>query len=179
MKRISSLVVRKSQKIKLLLLDVDGVLTDGSIVLDHRGKEMKRFDVRDGQGIRLLMSAGVMVGFVTARLSKAVTHRAKELGVRLVYQNVRQKLQAYQRIKKKTGLADPQIAYLGDDIGDLSILRRAGLAVTVKDGWPGLKPVVDYVTDAKGGRGAVREAAELLLRAQRRWQDILKEYNRI
>jgi 3-deoxy-D-manno-octulosonate 8-phosphate phosphatase (KDO 8-P phosphatase) len=178
-KRIPSAVVKKAQKIKLLLLDVDGVLTDGSIVVDDAGREIKRFDVRDGQGIRLLMSAGVRVGFITGRLSKAVSHRAKELGVRMVYQNAHLKIETYQRIKKRTGLSDRQIAYMGDDIADLPILRRAGLALTVKDCWKGLKPVVDYVTQAKGGRGAVREVTELLVRTHRRWRETLKEYERI
>jgi 3-deoxy-D-manno-octulosonate 8-phosphate phosphatase (KDO 8-P phosphatase) len=174
--RIPSAVVKKAQKIKLLLLDVDGVLTDGSIVMDDTGREIKRFDVRDGHGIRLLMSSGVRVGFISGRLSKAVSHRAKELGVRMVYQNAQLKTETYQKIKKRTGLSDQQIAYMGDDIADLPVLRRAGLALTVKDCWKGLKPIVDYITQAKGGRGAVREAIELLMRTQRRWRETVRDY---
>src|SRR5215204_6522259 len=124
--RVPAAVRRKAKKIRLLLLDVDGVLTDGSIVIDDRGVESKRFDVRDGQGIKLLQRAGIEVGFITGRRSNIVRHRARELGVKLVYQGVRDKADIYQRIKSKTGLIDDQIAYIGDDVPDLPILRQAG-----------------------------------------------------
>lgn len=170
MKRISASVREKAKKIKLLLLDVDGVLTDGRIILDDRGVETKQFHVRDGQGIALLMRAGVEVGFITGRSSKVVSYRAKELGLRIVQQGVQDKLGAYTRIKAKARLSDEQIAYVGDDIIDLPILRQAGLAVAVRDGWPGLAAFVDFATKAGGGNGAVREVAELLLKAQGKWQ---------
>jgi 3-deoxy-D-manno-octulosonate 8-phosphate phosphatase (KDO 8-P phosphatase) len=166
-KRISPSVRKKAKKIKLLLLDVDGVLTDGKIILDDRGVETKQFHVRDGQGIALLMRAGIEVGFLTSRTSKVVSHRAKELGLRIVRQGVQDKLSAYARIKANARLSDEQIAYVGDDIVDLPVLRQAGLAVAVRDGWPGLAAFVDFVTRAGGGNGAVRELAELLLEAQR------------
>ena len=159
-----------------MLLDVDGVLTDGGIIIDGRGGETKRFDVRDGQGITLLIRAGITVGFISGRSSNIVRHRAKELGVRIVYQGVRDKADAYNEIKEKTGFRDEQIAYLGDDIVDLPIMRRVGLAMAVRDSWLGVKPRVDYVTQAKGGRGAVREVSELLLKAQNIWQQLLKHY---
>jgi 3-deoxy-D-manno-octulosonate 8-phosphate phosphatase (KDO 8-P phosphatase) len=159
-----------------MLLDVDGVLTDGGIIIDGRGGETKRFDVRDGQGIALLIRAGITVGFISGRSSNIVRHRAKELGVRIVYQGVRDKADAYNEIKEKTGFRDEQIAYLGDDIVDLPIMRRVGLAMAVRDSWPGVKPGVDYITQAKGGRGAVREVSELLLKAQNIWQQLLKHY---
>jgi 3-deoxy-D-manno-octulosonate 8-phosphate phosphatase (KDO 8-P phosphatase) len=167
---------RKARKIKLLLLDVDGVLTDGGIVIDERGLESKRFDVRDGQGITLLKRAGVEVGFVSGRSSGAVRQRADDLGVKWVFQGIQNKAEIYQRIKKRTGLKDEHIAYAGDDMVDLPILRAAGLALTVPDGWPGIRPMVDYVTEAAGGRGAVREIAELILTAQNRWKDLLGRY---
>jgi 3-deoxy-D-manno-octulosonate 8-phosphate phosphatase (KDO 8-P phosphatase) len=166
-KRISPSVRKKAKKIKLLLLDVDGVLTDGKIILDDRGVETKQFHVRDGQGIALLMRAGIEVGFITSRTSKVVSYRAKELGLRIVRQGVQDKLSAYARIKAKARLSDEQIAYVGDDIVDLPVLRQVGLAVAVRDGWPGLAACVDFVTRAGGGNGAVRELAELLLEAQR------------
>lgn len=169
MKRISTAVRNKARAIKLLLLDVDGVLTDGRIILDDRGVESKHFDVRDGQGIVLLMRAGIEVGLITARNSKAVRYRAKELGLRIVRQGIQNKATAYGEIRRQSGLADTQIAYIGDDIGDVEILRRVGLAVTVKDGWEEIFRSVDYVTERPGGRGAVREVAELLLRAQNKW----------
>ena len=176
MQHISAKIRTKAKKIKLLLLDVDGVLTDGGIVMNDRGEEIKRFDVRDGHGIRLLLRAGVQVGLITGRNSKVVTHRARDLGIRIVYQQAYDKLEAYQEIKRKSGLSDQAIAYVGDDIVDLPILKRVGLAMAVKDGWPDLKRNVDYVTSNEGGRGAVREIAELLLKAQGKWRDLTRRY---
>ena len=170
MKSIPAALRKKAQKIKLLLLDVDGVLTDGGIFIDNRGVESKRFDVRDGQGITLLRRCGIEVGIITGRSSNVVRHRARELGVRIVYQGVRNKAAIYNRIKRKTRLEDQQIAYLGDDISDLPILRKVGLAVAVGDSWSEAKRAADYVTQAEGGRGAVREVAELLLTAQEIWK---------
>ena len=176
MRPIPAKIRRRAQRIKLLLLDVDGVMTDGGIVMNHEGEEIKRFDVRDGHGIRLLISAGVQVGLVTGRSSRVVTHRARDLGIRMVYQKAFNKLEAYQKIKTKTGLSDPEIAYVGDDIVDLPVLRRVGLAMAVKDAEESVRGKVDYVTKQRGGRGAVREVAELLLRAQGRWQNLVKKY---
>ena len=176
MKLIPAPLRHKARKIKLLLLDVDGVLTDGGIVIDERGVESKRFDVRDGQGITLLKRAGVEVGFVSGRSSVAVRQRAGDLGVKWVFQGIQNKAEIYQRIKKRTGLKDEHIAYAGDDIVDMPILRAAGLAITVPNGWPGIRPVTDYVTEAEGGRGAVREISELILTAQNLWKDLLDKY---
>ena len=169
MKQISAAVRRKAKKIRLLLLDVDGVLTDGRIVIDERGVESKNFHVRDGQGIALLVRAGIEVGFISARSSRAVSRRAKELGVRLVHQGVKDKLQTYDSIKQLHGIVDEQVAYVGDDIIDLAILRRAGLAVSVAEGSKELVSPVDFITRSAGGKGAVREVAELLLKAQGTW----------
>jgi 3-deoxy-D-manno-octulosonate 8-phosphate phosphatase (KDO 8-P phosphatase) len=163
-------VRKRATRIRLLLLDVDGVLTDGRIIIDDRGVETKQFHVRDGQGIALLLRAGIDVGFLSARKSASVRHRAKELGVRLVREGVRDKLEAYSDIKRRRSLEDIHIAYVGDDIIDLPILRQAGLAISVRDGWEGLKETVDFVTSAMGGQGAVREVAELLLKAQGKWE---------
>jgi 3-deoxy-D-manno-octulosonate 8-phosphate phosphatase (KDO 8-P phosphatase) len=160
---------RKAANIKLLLLDVDGVLTDGRIIIDDRGVESKHFHVRDGHGIVLLKRSGIEVGFITGRLSPVVGHRAKELQVTLLFQGVQDKLGVYERIKKKRGLPDGKIAYVGDDIVDIPVLRRVGLAVMVSDGSAELKPIADYVTVARGGMGAVREVAELILMAQNKW----------
>ncbi len=179
MKSIPSALRKKAQKIKLLLFDVDGVLTDGGIFIDDRGVESKRFDVRDGQGITLLKRAGIQVGFITGRSSKVVRYRAKELGVTILYQGVRNKAEVYNGIKLKTGLKNDEIAYMGDDIADLPILRNVGLAVTVRDSWPGVKRLVDYVTQAGGGQGAVREVSELILRARKLWNKITEPYSRL
>ena len=166
MKRIPSTVRKKAARIKLLLLDVDGVLTDGGIYIDNRGVETKRFDVRDGQGITLLQRAGIEVGFITGRFSNVVRLRARELEVKIVYQRVEKKLDAYKRVKQRRQLEDESIAYVGDDIADLPILRQAGLAIVVRDAWTGVKRHAHYVTEGAGGRGAVREVADILLKAR-------------
>lgn len=144
--------------------------------MDHRGKEIKYFDARDGQGIRLLQRARIHVGIVSGRSSAAVRHRAKDLGIELLYQHADDKIAAYEQIKRKTGLSDGEIAYVGDDLVDLPLLKRVGLAITVNDAWPGLKRLSDYVTRTSGGKGAVREAAELLLKAQGRWVKVSQQY---
>jgi 3-deoxy-D-manno-octulosonate 8-phosphate phosphatase (KDO 8-P phosphatase) len=176
-KHIPAAFQKKAEKIKLILLDVDGVLTDGGIIIDDRGVEAKRFDVRDGQGIAALIHAGIKVGFITGRSSSIVRRRAKELGVTMVYQGARDKAAVYERIKRRTGLQDGQIGYVGDDIPDLPILRKAGLAIMVGGGWSGLKATVDYITKNQGGRGAVREISELVLDAQNKWKDVLGPYS--
>ena len=173
MKTLPASVRKKAANIRLLLLDVDGVLTDGRIIIDDRGIETKHFHVRDGQGISFLKRSGIEVGFITGRSSKVVRHRAKDLRVSLVFQGVQDKLMIYEQIKEKTRLTDEQIAYVGDDIIDLPVLRRVGLAVMVGDGSAELKPYADYVTLAQGGVGAVREVAELLLKAQNKWANLL------
>jgi 3-deoxy-D-manno-octulosonate 8-phosphate phosphatase (KDO 8-P phosphatase) len=168
-KRIPAALRTKAEKIRLVLFDVDGVLTDGAISIDDRGVETKRFHVRDGQGIALLKRFGIEVGFITARSSNVVRLRARELGIRLVYQGAQDKRQVYDAIKRKTRLKDEQIAYVGDDVGDLAILEQSGLAVAVNDCWPVLKATVDYVTEAGGGNGAVREVSDLILKIQGHW----------
>jgi 3-deoxy-D-manno-octulosonate 8-phosphate phosphatase (KDO 8-P phosphatase) len=173
-KPISLRVRAKAKKIQLLLLDVDGVLTDGRIIIDDRGVETKQFHVRDGQGISLLLRAGIDVGFITARSSRSVRRRAQELGVRLVCQAVKNKLQTYNAIKRARRFVDAQIAYIGDDLVDFPVLRQAGLSICVADSWPELVSRVDMVTAAPGGRGAVREVADFLLKAQGKWSSVTK-----
>ena len=178
MKRIPAGFRKKAKSVVLLLLDVDGVLTDGRIIIDNRGVETKHFHVRDGQGITFLLRAGIEVGFLTARSSTSVGRRAKELGVRLVYQGVRDKLAAYESLKRRRGLSDAQIGFVGDDVGDLPVLRRVGLAISVADGWEGARAAAAYVTRARGGDGAVREVAELLLKAQGKWAGLVGEIDK-
>lgn len=178
MQRIPAKIRQKAKKIKLLLLDVDGVLTDGGIVMNDRGEEIKRFDVRDGHGIRLLSRAGIQIGLITGRNSKVLSHRARDLGIRMVYQRAYDKLDIYNKIKRKNGFKDHEIAYVGDDIVDLPILSKVGLALTVRDCWAELKREVDYVARGKGGRGAVREIIELILKAQGKWQGLTRRYYR-
>lgn len=164
------------QKIRLLLLDVDGVMTDGRIIYDDHGVETKAFDVKDGHGLKLVQRAGIRVGIITGRQSAVVDRRADELGIDLVYQGAKDKLVPFLEILAKTGLAPEQVAYVGDDYPDLPVLRRAGFAITVADGIEELKPYVHYVTKQPGGRGAVREVCDLLLKESDRWEEIAGRY---
>lgn len=164
------------EKIRLLLLDVDGVMTDGRIIYDDRGGEIKAFDVKDGHGIKLLQRAGIRVGIITGRQSTVVERRADELGIELVYQGAKDKLVPFMEILHKTGLLAEQIAYVGDDLPDLPILRRVGFAVAVADAIDEIKPHVHYVTQHHGGRGAVREICDLLLKETGRWENIAGRY---
>jgi len=166
-KPVSRKIMMRAKEIKLVVLDVDGVLTDGGIFLDSRGQEIKRFDVKDGQGISLLINAGITVALLSGRSSPAVRRRAKELGIQWVFQGVTQKLAAYEDLKDKTGFSDREIAYMGDDVQDLPIIEKAGMAVAVRDAWEGIAQEADFVTEKSGGHGAVRELADLILRARK------------
>lgn len=163
-------------KIKLLLLDVDGVLTDGRIIYDHHGVETKAFDVKDGHGIKMLQRAGIEVGIITGRTSEVVNVRARELGIEIVYQGAKNKLAPYREILATSGLSDEQIAYVGDDIVDLPILQRVGFSVVVADALEDIKPLVDYITRRPGGRGAVREVCDLILKHSGRWKELTNRY---
>lgn len=163
-------------RVELLLLDVDGVLTDGRIVLDDRGVETKAFDVRDGHGLTLLGRAGVAVGLVTGRRSRVVEHRARELGITEVHQGVRDKLAVVRHILERRGLAAEAVAYVGDDVVDLPVLLRVGVAVTVADAPEYVRERVHWVTGRPGGRGAVREVCEGLLRARGDWERVTRAY---
>ncbi|MEA3362724.1 MAG: HAD-IIIA family hydrolase [Thermodesulfobacteriota bacterium] len=163
-------------KIKLLLLDVDGVLTDGRIIYDNHGNELKAFDVKDGHGLKLLQRAGIQVGIITGRSSEIVSRRAKELGIEILYQGALQKLEPYVEILSNLGLTDDQVAYVGDDVIDLPILRRVGFSATVADAAPDVLPLVDYVSSRSGGCGAVREICDMLLRASGQWEELTERY---
>ena len=167
---------KKTQKIRLVLLDVDGVLTDGRIIYGGGAQEIKSFDVKDGQGIKFLQEGGIEVGILSSRSSMAVRRRARELGIRLVYQGVKNKGTALAAIAKGKKLAGKEIAFVGDDWADLPVFRQVGLAIAVADSIPELKRMADFITDAPGGRGAVREAAEGILKAQGKWATITKKY---
>jgi 3-deoxy-D-manno-octulosonate 8-phosphate phosphatase (KDO 8-P phosphatase) len=170
------IVLEKARKIGLLLLDVDGVLTDGTILYDHKGKELKRFFVQDGQGIRWLQRSGVEVGFLSGRSSPAVIRRAGELGIDLLFQGIKNKIKCIEIIIRKTKFPPDQVAFMGDDFIDLPLLKRVGLSISVSNGHPLVQKEVDYITKAPGGYGAVREVCELILRAQNKWEAILREY---
>lgn len=171
-----STIYGKAKDIKLLILDVDGVLTDGSIILDNEGNEYKSFHVRDGHGIRMLIRAGLLVALITGRHSKVVERRAHELGITEVYQKCFNKKVAYKALIRKYGLSDKEIAYVGDDIVDAPIMERVGLPVCVADSVEDLKKFSLLVTKNRGGRGAVREVADVILKAKGLWQGMFDEY---
>lgn len=162
--------------VRLLLLDVDGVLSDGRIVYDAHGTEIKTFDVKDGHGIKMLQKAGIEVGIISGRSSGVVNVRAKELGIDILYQGVADKALPYAEIVKQLALRDEEIAYVGDDIVDLPVLRRVGFAVATADAVDDIRPYVHYVTNRRGGRGAVREVCDLILKARGDWSSVLAGY---
>ena len=164
MKKSRKSIQSRINKIKLLLLDVDGVMTDGRIILDNQGKELKAFHVRDGHGIKMAQQAGITVGIITGRKSDVVDLRARELGIQEVHQGAHEKLTVYESLLEKYHLQDDDIAFMGDDVVDISVLSRAGIAVTVADADPAVRPYVDLVMKSPGGRGAVREFINLLLK---------------
>ena len=162
--------------IELLLLDVDGVLTDGSVVYLDDGTELKRFHVRDGSGLKLWHTAGKRSAIVSGRKSTAVERRAAELGVSPVLQGRDDKLAAFTEVLTATGLRPEQVCAVGDDLPDLPVLRRCGLAIAVADACAEVKAAAHFVTGVPGGRGAVREAIEWLLKAQGRWAELTARY---
>ncbi len=159
-----------------MILDFDGVLTDGRIVYGENGHEMRSFDVTDGLGIVLLQRAGIRVVIMSSRRSAVLARRAKELQVEKYYQNVPDKLALMERVLKRFGMKPEEVCFLGDDLGDLSVLRRVGLAVAVPNAAPEVKAHADVVTRRAGGGGAVREIAEVILKAQGKWRDVLAGY---
>lgn len=170
-------LVARAARIELLLLDVDGVLTDGSIV--YAGEvEVKRFHVRDGSGLKFWHQAGKRSAIVSGRKSQAVQVRAAELGIGLVFQGCSDKLPAFEAVLAETGLQPDQVCAVGDDLPDLPVLRRAGLAVAVADACAEVRAAADHVTGVPGGAGAVRDAVEWLLKLQGQWDGIVASFKR-
>ena len=163
-------------KIKLLLLDVDGVMTDGRITYDSAGGETKAFDVKDGHGLKLVQRVGIQVGIITGRQSSIVARRAAELGIELVYQGVKDKNLPFREILEKLALLPEEVAYVGDDVVDLPIMRQVGFAATVADAVDDVKPYAHMVTKRCGGRGAVREVCDFLLKESGRWSAVTRHY---
>lgn len=172
-------VLRRAAQVRLLALDVDGVLTDGSIYMGAQGELMKAFHIHDGKGISMLLSAGVEVAVLTARRSDFVLRRAEELKIRHVLQGRDPKWPALEELLRELSLTPAQTAYMGDDLVDLPVLRRAGLAMTVADAHPWVAEHCHWQTRRAGGRGAVREACELILTAQDKLTAMLEHYARI
>jgi 3-deoxy-D-manno-octulosonate 8-phosphate phosphatase (KDO 8-P phosphatase) len=167
---------RKLKKIRMLLMDVDGVLTDGGIVLGSEGREFKIFDAQDGMGIVMLRQGAVKVGFITGRESEAVASRAKDLHIDVLYQGVVSKRNALKEILDRYDLRMADVCYVGDDIQDIAVMEDVGVAVAVANARNEVKRIADYVTNNCGGRGAIREVVELILKSQGKWRNIIRSF---
>jgi len=162
--------------IQLLILDVDGVLTDGGIIRDDAGQQIKRFHVRDGAGIVLWRRLGKDVAIITGKESEVVTHRAAELGIEHVYQNIGNKLEVYNQLKEELDIPDTAIAYIGDDLPDLPVMRRVAVPIAVADASEEVRAIAKYITKYPGGYGAVRDGIEFLCKEMGIWQQVLDRY---
>lgn len=169
-------ILQKAKQVELLILDVDGVLTDGTLLYDRQGESIKPFNVKDGLGIKWLMKAGVQVAIITGKQSDMVARRAQHLGIKHVYQNQPHKIPAYEALLKSLGFEDEQVGYIGDDLPDLPIIQRVGLGIAVGDADAFVQSKVDFVTQQNGGRGAVREVCELLLASKGQLEPMHEHY---
>lgn len=171
-------VYKRAERLRLAVFDVDGVLTDGTLYYSHNGEEMKAFNVRDGHGMKMLQASGVRLAIITSRSSRCVESRAHDLGITLLFQGVSDKLDAFEQLLGREKLDAAAAAYLGDDLVDLPVLRRCGLAVAVPEAPQAVRQQAHYVTQAAGGRGAARELCELIMRAQGTFDAQLAVYQR-
>jgi 3-deoxy-D-manno-octulosonate 8-phosphate phosphatase (KDO 8-P phosphatase) len=173
----SASVAKRARQITVFLMDVDGTITNGGVTLlslaDGTAQEIKTFDAHDGQGLSLAHTAGIRTGVITGRGSPALRRRADELKIEFVYEHQPHKIAAYEEILKKTGAKEAMVAYLGDDLPDITIMRRVGLAVAVGDAAPEVKRVAHHVTKAIGGKGAAREVVELILKSKGIWEAMI------
>jgi 3-deoxy-D-manno-octulosonate 8-phosphate phosphatase (KDO 8-P phosphatase) len=177
--KISLTLKKRARQIKVLLMDVDGTMTDGSVTLlsqtDGTALEIKTFDAHDGQGLTLAQTAGLRTGCITGRESSALLRRAREMKMEFIYMKQPVKMPAYEEILQKAGVSDSAVAFIGDDLPDIPLMRRAGLAIAVGDAVPEVKAAAHYVTRALGGQGAVREAVELILKSQGIWEGMIEK----
>ena len=171
-------IEQRARAVRMIVFDVDGVLTDGSLFYGDQGEEYKAFNSRDGHGIKMLRASGVETGIITGRTSQVVLHRARNLGIAHIFQGAEDKLVAFRELLVTANLEPDQIAYMGDDIVDLPVMNRCGFAVTVPDAPDEVKERCLYVTRAEAGRGAAREVCELIMRAQGTWAAQLALYDR-
>ncbi|MBU1006843.1 MAG: HAD-IIIA family hydrolase [Candidatus Omnitrophica bacterium] len=169
------MIEERAKKVKLLILDVDGVLTDGRIVYDNFGDELKLFNVNDGLGIYLLYKAGIKTVIITAKKTRAVVKRARDMRVAAVYSN-HYKLKVYQKVLRKFRMKDEDVCFMGDDLLDISIIKRAGLAITPPNAVAEAKALSHYTTQKYGGKGAVREVVEMILKSQGLWEKVISIY---
>jgi 3-deoxy-D-manno-octulosonate 8-phosphate phosphatase (KDO 8-P phosphatase) len=175
--KISPALKKRAAQIKVFLMDVDGTMTDGGVTLlsqpDGTALEIKTFDAHDGQGLTLAHTAGIRTGCITGRESASLLRRAKEMKMDFIYMKIALKIPAYEEILRIAGVSDSAVAFIGDDLPDLPLLRRAGLAVAVGDAVPEVKEAAHYTTKALAGRGAVREAIELILKSKGIWKEMI------
>ncbi len=169
-------IERRAERVKLLLMDCDGVLTDGRITLLGEDDEQKSFHTRDGHGLVMLHRAGIKSGIISGRTSSAVVHRARDLGITYLRQGTWEKVKDFTEVLAEARVAAEDVAYIGDDVTDIPLMRRCGLGVAVADATDDTRAAADFVTRLPGGFGAVREVCELILKAQRRWDDLMKRY---
>ena len=175
--KISPALRKRAAQIKVILMDVDGTMTDGGVTLlsqaDGSALEIKTFDAHDGQGLTLAQTAGLRTGCITGRESPALLRRAHEMKMEFIYMKRALKMPAYEEILEKAGVSDAEVAYIGDDLPDIPLLRRAGLSVAVGDAMPEVKKAAHYTTKALAGHGAVREAVELILKSKGIWEEMI------
>ncbi len=169
-------IINLAKNIKLIIFDIDGVLTHGTLYIGDGGEEYKAFNSKDGHGLRMLTECGLQAAIITGRKSNVVKHRMQELGIDTVFQGYRDKRPAFKELLEKTGLQPEQIAYMGDDVVDLPVMTQVGMAIAVQDAHPFVLQHADYVTEKGGGNGAAREAIETILQAQGLLQDKLDSY---
>lgn len=169
-------IERRAARVKLLLMDCDGVLTDGRITLLENGDEEKSFHTRDGHGIVLLHRAGLASGIISGRTSSLVERRAKELGMHYVRQGTWDKVKDFEELLAEAGVTEHEVAFIGDDVTDIPLMQRSALAVAVADAVPEVRAAAHFLTELPGGYGAVREVTELILKAQGRWSELMKRY---
>ncbi len=169
-------IVELAKQIKLVIFDVDGVLTNGTLFFDNQGQEYKAFNSKDGHGLRMLQECGLQAAIITGRKSQLVEHRMQDLGIEIVFQGYRDKRPAFDELLKITGLNAEQIAYMGDDVIDLPVMSKVGMAIAVHDAHKFVIKHADYVTENPGGNGAAREAIEFILQAQGLLEDKLETY---
>jgi len=177
--KIPATLKKRAAQIKVLLMDVDGTMTDGGVILlsqlDGTALELKTFDAHDGQGLTLAHTAGIRTGCITGRESPALLRRANEMKMEFVYMKQPTKIPAYEEILKKAGVPDAAVAYVGDDLPDLPVMRRVGLAIAVGDAVPEVKKAAHFTTKAHAGRGAIRDAVELILKSKGIWEEMIEK----
>ena len=169
-------ILEKASKVKLVIFDVDGVLTDGSLFLGDDGQEYKAFNSKDGHGMVMLQQSGIAIAIITGRTSNVVKTRMESLGIKHVFQGQKHKLPAYENIKQQMQLSDDEIAYVGDDVVDLPVMTRVGMAIAVQDAHLWTKEHAHWITPSGGGRGAAREVCEMLMKSQDKLEQALEFY---